>query len=370
MFFAFLLIASIAITVSIYIYLQYNPIPNNISYKRIGIFIFSIFIVNGFIILYYLSGEFSNAPIDTKKIEHTAIGMKHYKVLPKEKQELYEFYTGLYKVGDKYKEFEIPKGTYNYFLNLWGGKEKEMTITLDSINCLYFIEWNKEPEDALVYTEIDLFTNYFKNVLELYNFYKVSESTARKENLFTRSRVDIINSSSILEPRQSLIHGIPVKDGIDRRLSNISSLDSDFRPVLLIWVGSKTDCRTIVNHQRSYISGGKNNEVIFCININNLQEKKIVWSGSFSWALTKEFENYVLKNSLKPGKILDLEEYGDDLISGYSKNLWHPRNFENYSILRLPLTDFTILIGSIFTIILNIIMIIVKLKRRKNKVRD
>lgn len=365
MFFCILLFISTIITMGIYIYsLIFGSEFKKNNLNRINIFIIGVIIVNIITIICYLSGDFTSAPVEIKKVEHTAIGMKHYKVLPKDKNSLYEFYTGLYKVGDKYKEFEIPKGTYNYFLNLWG-KSREISLAMDSVNCLYFIEWDKEPEDALVYTETDLFTNYFKNVLELYNFYQVSESIAREEGLFTRGRIDLINSSSILEPRQSLIYGIPVDDKISRRLSNISSLDPDYRPVLLVWVGSKSDCKTIVNHQRSYVSGGKNNEVVFCVNINNLKERKIVWSGSFSWALTKDLEDYVLGRSLKPGNILDLNRYGDDLISGYSKNMWNPRNFENYSIIRLPMTDFTILMGSIFMIILNIILTIKINKKKK-----
>ena len=365
----YFLVAGLGLLVSVYInHLKggkLTPKPLNWSHDYLPT------VVAVLILITYLIGN-NEKPIDVRKCEYTAIGMKHYDEWKDfgVGVEHHEFYSGVYK--DKtgvYREFEIPKGTYEYFKKLWNEK-KEIKVSTDSLRDIYFLEWNKKPTDALVYTKTDLFVNYFKNSLELYNFYKVSDQIAKEEKLFTRGRIDIINSSNILEPRQSLVYGINIPDTLSREVSNVSSIDEEFRPVLLVWVDSigKLDRNKVINHQRSYWAGGKNNEVTFCVCINNIVEKKIMWSGSFSWAINQDFENYIIQNALKEGDNLDIKKYLGSLISGYSKNYWQPRNFEMYSVLSIPITDFTIILSSILIILANIVLIL-KLKYIKKKER-
>lgn len=307
----------------------------------------------------------SQKPIDIRKTEYTAIGIKHYVYWSKDSfatTTSKEVFSGIYKKDDRYLEFEISKPTYYYFKHLW--KKREVEVSNDSAHNIFFTEWNKDPKTALVYTKSEVFTNYFKNSMSLYDYHYVDDEMAKELNLFNENRIDFINSKNILEPRQSLIYGISSSDNVGRVISNLSSLDTEFRPILLVWVGeTKLDHKELVCHQRSYWSGGKNNEVVFCVGINNLHEMKILWSDSFSWAITHDFENYVKSTALKPGNILSSETYTEAIISGYSKNYWNPRKFETYSVLSYPIMDFTIILVSIMIIVINIILV----KGLKNK---
>lgn len=330
-----------------------HPIPNSWAQD------FLPTVISVLILAVYLGN--SEKPIDIRKNDYTAIGMKHYD----EWDDLgistthHEFFSGVYKDRDGvYREFEIPKSTYEYFKNLWEGKQ-ELKISTDSFRDIYFLEWNKKPENALIYTRPEVFNNYFKNSYDLYNFLDISDQTAKKEGLYTRGRVDLVNKDNILEPRQSLVYGLEISDSLDRVISRISSIDSDFRPILLVWVDSLgiLDKEKIINHQKYYWAGGKNNEVTFCVAINNVVEKKILWSGSFSWAISHELEKHVIAKSLMPGDTLNSKKYTSALISGYSKNYWHPRKFEMYSVLSIPIMDFTIILSSIMIIIVNLALI-------------
>lgn len=313
-----------------------------------------------FIILFSLFFTESQKPLDIRKNDYTALGMKHYIHWDTKSTATVtsrEIFVGVYKKDDRFFEFEISKPTYYYFKDLW--KKQEFEISNDSTNNVFFLEWDKNPKNALIYTKTEPFINYFKNSMGLYDYHVIEDDDVKELMLYSENRIDYINSKNILEPRQSLIYGIPVTDSIGRVLSNLSSLDSEFRPILLVWVdkNKSLDWKKIICHQRSYWGGGKNNEVVFCVGINNIVEKKILWSGSFSWAITHDFENYVKNTALKPGMILSSDSYSNAIISGYSKNYWNPRKFETYTILSYPIMDFTIILVCIMIIILNYILV-------------
>jgi hypothetical protein len=313
-----------------------------------------------FIILFSFFFSESQKPIDIRKNEYTALGMKHYIHWETRNatSTTREVFVGVYKKDDRYFEFEISKPTYYYFKNLWKKQEIELTKD-DSISNISFLEWDKNPKNALVYTKMELFTNYFKNSMGLYDYHVVNDVDVKELNLYSENRIDYINSQNILEPRQSLIYGINVSDSVSRIISNLSSLDSEFRPILLVWVdkNKEMDWKKTICYQRSYWGGGKNNEVVFCVGINNITEKKILWSGSFSWAITHDFENYVKSTALKPGQVLNSKSYSNAIISGYSKNYWDPRKFETYTVLSYPIMDFTIILVCVMIIILNFILV-------------
>ena len=367
-FYCFLVVGFILL---IYVYL--NNFKNGelfLNTQKTFLFNLSPSLIGLFILLLYFLGN-TEKPIDLKEVEYTAIGMKHYKrcldtndstVLSK------DLFTGIYKdVDNTYREFEIPKGTFDYFCNLW--KKEEHTLLISQGDTICFVEWDRKPKNSLIYTRSDVFTNYFKNSFDLYDLTRVSEKIAIKEGLFHRKRLGLVNESNILEPRQSLVYGISLPDSIDREISNVSSMDINFRPILLIWVNSCNiyDRSNIISHQRSYWSGGKYNEAIFCVCIDNLIDKKIVWSGSFSWALTQELERAVLNESLSPGDILNLNNYTKSLVNAYSKNYWKPRNFEDYTILKTPITEFTVLIATIGLILVNLGFIVRLITKREKE---
>lgn len=324
-------------------------------------------LISSLIILwYYVNG--SNNQIETRKNEYIAIGMKHYvEVKTPNKQELF---TGIYKNSDGIlKEFEITKPTYYHFKTLWK-RENEINITNDSSLSVFFVEWDKNPKTSLIYTKSETFTNYFKTTSELYNLFPVTEKDIKKYKLFTENRIDYVNKHNILEPRQSLIYGISVEDSISRYISNLSSLDLEFRPILLVWVDScsKVSGDDIIKYQRSYWKGAKNNEVVFCVGINNIIDKKILWSGSFSWAITRDLENYVLENSLKPGDSLNSRTYYESVMRSYANNYWKPRDFESYTILGVSIMDFMVILVSILIILCDIAIILrIKMLNKKNK---
>ena len=351
----FSLIFCILLLVFVYVIYFVGNRPKKVNWVIVySPIIFSVFILS----VYIFNG--TTRPLDLRNVEYTAIGMKRYcnhwdSTVTNHPGDLY---IGFYKNSNNdFEEFEIPKETYKYFKNLWSEK-KEVLIHEDSSSKVYFLEWNKNTKKALVYTKQELFINYFKSYLKLYDFYKVTEKQAITEKLFTKDRIDIINKSRILEPRQPLVYGLDISDEESRSLSNVSSIDPEYRPILCVWVDSllvKHPEKT-VKDQRSYWEGGKSNEVIFCVGINNLKERKIMWSYSFSWSILPELEKYVIAESLKKGNCLDLKKYESALISGYSRGLWMPRDFESYSILRIPFTDFTVIVSSILIIVINLLM--------------
>ena len=352
----FLLFFCIVLLVVVYSMYFVGKTPKKVNW----IFVYSPIIFSSILLCGYMfNGPIK--PLDLRKVEYTAIGMKYYnqwEIVGKNTIPIREMYTGIYKNNiNDFDEFEIPKETYNYFKKLWKEK-KELLVHEDEKNKVYFVEWNKNPEDALVYTKQELFVNYFKTYLGLYDFYEVSQKQAIDEKLYNRSRIDIVNSSNVLEPRQTLVYGLKLSDEESRSLSNVSSLDPEFRPILCVWVDSvlESSPEVIVKHQRSYWKGGKNNEVIFCIGINNPKEKKILWAYSFSWAIIPELEKYVIAESLNPGTLLDLRKYNNALISGFSKGMWRPRDFNSYTILGISITDFTVIISCVLIIIVNILI--------------
>ena len=345
------------------IYLTGKNVPDKVNYP----IVFTPSILSGIILLFSFT---VTTPIDTRKAEYTAQSIKHY---PEWIEEIEvndtssvrikhrEYYTMFYKTTTGTGEFEIPRWTYNYFSELW---DKEVCTSLDD-RVVYITEWDKDPKTALIYTKPENFINYFKTSMSLYNFYHISDKTAKEEKLFIRERLDIINSDGIVEPRQPLIYGLEVSDIISRRFSNVSSLSPNFRPVVCIWIGTEKDNK--VSHQRSYWLGGKDNEIVFCIGINNLEEQKIIWSDSFSWSNNPLLEKYILKNSLNPGGKLDFDKLINELKEGYSKNLWRPREFSDYRVLKIPFGDFMVIITAILVIIANIIVSISIFRGKKNK---
>lgn len=350
----------------ILVYIVYILWKNKIASTPANQLLYIPILISSLIIIwYYING--SSGQIETRKNEYIAIGMKHYREFSKDSIVQQELFTGIYRNCDGiYQEFEISRPTYNYFKNLWS--KKEIELSSESGKSILFIEWNKNPKSSLIYTKSEVFTNYFKTTMSLYDQVVVTECDVKKLNLFSENRIDYVNQSNILEPRQSLIYGIQASDSISRFVSNLSSLDPEFRPILLVWENcdSTVKKKNIIRYQKSYWKGGKNNEVVFCVGINNKQERKIIWSGSFSWAIVPDLENYVLSSALKPGNILTSKDYYESVMYAYSKNYWKPRNFEEYSVMGYSIMDFMMIMVCALIILCNTILV-VRIGLLKNK---
>lgn len=346
------LLLSILITVIYFKFLLSKKISNKIN------FLFLIFplIVSSLII--YFSFDIK-VPIESRYIEEQARSIRHYV-----EEDDMNYYTLIYEDNKdrELKEWEISKITYDYFSKLW---QNERNIGLCKITNKDFgkegyyeeIFWDGDNNNSLIFTKVENYYDYFENTKWLYNFLDISDYSAVKDKLFPRERLDYLNKDSVIEPRQSLISGIEVSDSISRRLSYLSSLDIKFRPILLVWTGlGRKDLK--IRGQRNYWHGGNDNEVVFCVGISDTITKRIVWSGSFSWGNNKDFEDYVLKTSLHPGNILNLDNYFRTLVDGYKSNLWQPRLFDSYKLIKMPIEILLLNLICIITIILNIIILI------------
>lgn len=321
-----------------------------------------------------------SAPIDTRLIEYPAITLRHYPIWDEEicsiedgrgittseayPVEHHEYWAMMYLVEnedtagmrDKREELEIPESTYSYYKNLWDkqelNKEKDTTWYKRDYTRHY---WDNDIYNSLVYTKTQPYKNYFKNIYPFYNIHNVSNSDIMEYDLYTYAPLTSENSERILEPRQTLIYGLEVPDSISRALSYISTVDHKFRPIILVWIGrGKRD--DMIKKQRNYWEGGKDNEAVFCVSINDTIRKEIMWSGSFSWAKNKDFENYVISESLNPGDSLNLETYIKALMNGYKDGLWQPRDFSTYSVASLPADCFIYIFLSLLIIILDCIL--------------
>ena len=307
-------------------------------------------------------------PIDIKLVNHSAYKIRRYCNHSEitddmsNKTVYTDRYTLVYKDNkDKDVEIDIPRNTYKYFHYLWSKDKKYIENHSKGNKLVEEVKWNKDPSTALLYSKPERYINYMRNVLDLYDIYDIGVTTALQHGLYVRRGVGTINSKNFLEPRQDLVIGLNVPDSIERKLNYIASLDDMFRPMLLVWIDETIDKTA---NQRSLWEGGKENEVVFCIGLDE-SGKKIKWSNSFSWSETKRFENYILKNSLSPGKTLDMDDYVQKLENGYKNGYWDHINLENYKFVKLPFNQITAIHLMGIVLIVNIIVIYDLFKRRK-----
>lgn len=315
----------------------------------------------------------TEAPLDVRYLEYPAKEIRHY---PEWTETItgtegnkggysvthFDYYALIYEEKDSVeREKEIPKSTFEYYKRLWNSHPVEDTLGNNREYESY--RWDEDMRSALTYTKTQPFYNYFRNILSIYNFSKITPQESFRLKLFQRVESSVEVKSGILLPRQPLIYGIQVPDSVSRSIGFISTLDHMFRPFLMVWIGEEETKSHILEAQKNYWNGGKDNEVVFCVCIENLESMKIVWSGSFSWATTKDFEDYVLYTSLEPGTTLKIDDYVLSLRKGYQNGLWHPRNFQSYSLARFPLNTILISLLCLVIIILDVILVVKFVKR-------
>lgn len=329
--------------------------------------------------------EFSlKAPLDIRLVEYPAECIRHYPtwaetIICRDTISDYtvshhEYYAMMYrgKGNKREEEKEIPETTYKYFLNLWADSclnpnhHHTTEENLLSSRGYYRCKWDENMYSAMVYTKTEPYVNYLQDFLRIYNFEHISIFKADTLGLFPRARVDLINSASVLEPRQTLIYGLSVPDSISHACSYISTIDHDFRPIILVWEG-RSDKKKLIEKQRSYWGGGKDNEVVFCVCIDDTTRRNILWSGSFSWAQTTDFEEYVLERCLRPGTKLNMIEYVNSLFDGYTGHLWKPIDISEFSMFGIPIISCLIYTTSLLIISLNILLIVKYLVRDKEE---
>lgn len=297
-----------------------------------------------------------NIPYGDRYVDYKAESIRYY---PCQKDKYgNNIEKGYYSlIYDNDKEVEISKNTFYYFAELWNKNKLDSIKYLKKQKKKYLeINWDNNIGHALIYTKTENFINYFSNTLHLYDIKNISYYKANELGLYHRSKLYYINSDNIFEPRQSLIYGIKVNDSISRSFSYLSSIDKMFCPKLLIWIDKEGTNADLIKLQKDYWDYGKDNEIIFCVGIDGIDSRNIKWSGSFSWSNNKQFENFVLENSLQPNTKLDLEKYQIILKEGYDNNLWEPKNFDAYKI-KMPLNNILVITISIITILINLLLV-------------
>lgn len=357
-----------ASTISLVLVCLFYLAKKRISKKVDYVIVFLPTIISTLIIFFSLS--FSQKPIDYRYVDKVVKELKHYSDWNEQIRDTItnhaREFTASYLLNNGAKEErEITEKTYNYFSSRW--KQKPI-IYRDSLGREVTIySWNRNELRRFIctYTIREPFINYFSNTMGLYDMRKITSKEAKELELFERYNPTItINSDSVIEPRQSLIYGMEVNDSIDRLASYLGTLDSKLRPLTLYWYGNRDKEKTI-QAQKSYWKGGKDNEVVFCVCFSDPKTMRILWSGSFSWAEDREFEDYVLKNAFVPGTTFDGYKVFCSILEGYSKGLWKPRDFNDYYFVRMPLKEFTLILIMLIIIIANITVSIKIIKNQR-----
>ena len=380
MIYYLLVISILSLLLVCFFYLRGMKVKKEIDYF---IVFFPTLLAVGIIIY-----EFSLAePIDARYVDKRVRELRHYsswsEIIPNSSNldsldgkrdgtkvvihnDNYSF-TYLNDEGVK-EERDLPKKTYDYFSKIWDNRPS--MVFSDSLGrTVEVYRWNNNNGDRpiLTYTMTVPYINYFKNTMGLYNQRYISDKEAEELGLFIDyNPIGTLNSDSIVEPRQSLVYGINFGDSIDRTLNYLASMSSKFRPLLLVWEGNDKDKKELISSQKSYWKGSKDNEAVFCVCVDNEVDKKIIWSGSFSWAEDKMLEEYVVNNALKPGTELDPMEYARVVIEAYGKNMWNPRDFSNYSFCKMPLEDLNIVLAMLALIVVNVVISIKIVKKNNN----
>ena len=339
----------ITLVLIIILYISYYKIINKPGEHRSGLTIF----LPGIIAIFILISETTlNHPKDVKLVNHVAEKLRCYESWKESvdgKKVVHPIRYSL--ICNKDEELFISKNMYDYFFNLWDEGDNTSTI-VDGYQVIE-TKWNDNPWEALIISKPVSYENYMINIYKLYNIHDVGVQKAIERGLFIRQGVGVVNNSNVLEPRQDLILGINVEDSIQRRLNYIASLDPMFRPILLVWPYEEENK---VSQQRNLWTGGKENEVVFCVGLG--EDNEILWSGSFSWDESRKLETYILRDVLKPGNKLDLDNYIASLESGYTNNYWNPINLENYGFVKLPLNQLLTIGLMSIVVIVNIILVV------------
>ena len=341
--------AAITIVLLIILFTSYRKIKNNPGEHRSGL----TFFLPGIIAIFILIPETTfNHPVDFKLVNHAAERIRCYMSWDEiigDKQHTHPIrYSLVYSNGE---EIPISKNTYQYFYNLWDNNGENTKEGIKNGFKVKDTKWNLDPGTSLTISKPVSYSNYIMNVYRVYDIYDIGIQKAIERGLIVRPGVGVVNNNNVLEPRQNLVLGINVGDSIQRKLNYVASLDPMFRPILLVWPNEEINK---TKQQRNLWTGGKENEVVFCIGLGD--KNKILWSGSFSWDESRKLENYILENVLIPGDTLNLDKYITALEQGYKNNYWNSINLEKYEFLKLPLNQLTTVLLMSIVVLINLIL--------------
>lgn len=347
------LLFSIPVLVCIYLLLRHRK--ETTSWEYLLMFLPSII---GFYIYKNYGGE--QNILDTRWINIEAVSVRDYSTGLKDTNcntckrpthRYKDYYTVKLSNG---KEVEIQESLFERYKNYWGNeKTKKVRVENDSVHMTEYY-WNKDIRNCLVVTFPEVYQNYLQNSRCLYDLgKKISDVEAETIGLYKYSPIGFIHKKNhYWKAVQKTVYGLEfsVPDSTYALFEFLATFPN-FRPIVLLYKNGEP--AGIAEKQRSYWNGGNSNEAVFCVGIDSLHNIK--WSSSFSWSRYPIFEENVLKNSLKVGKKLELEEVANDFRENYINGNWMPRNFQYYgSVLGIGTLDHLILV--IAVIILNFVL--------------
>ena len=254
----------------------------------------------------------------------------------------------------------IGKENYDYYRKLWGTPEKFIECNrryykIDGDAQEY--NWSGKISSLVTVSRKRGYDNYFQSSLSLYSMKKISKDQAKVLGLYNYPRTnysDNYNGIWIYDQNPIVTDSCSwySPNSLDiRKLQDLNCKSpKDFRCFILIYPAEKYG-PDIVEFQKSYWTGGNENEVIFCIGLSKNQN--ISWARSFSWSAENRLETEILSEIL-PGDKFYMSVMIDKIGKAYLSGSWKPLKFSDYSYISPELYTSDYIIIFIITILVNL----------------
>lgn len=254
----------------------------------------------------------------------------------------------------------IGKENYDYYRKLWRTPEKFIECNrryykIDGDAQEY--NWSGKISSLVTVSRKRGYDNYFQSSLSLYSMEKISEDQAKVLGLYNYPRTnysDSYNGIWIYDQNPIVTDSCSwySPNSLDiRKLQDLNCKSpKDFRCFILIYPAEKYG-PDIVEFQKSYWTGGNENEVIFCIGL--FKNQNISWARSFSWSAENRLETEILSEIL-PGDKFYMSVMIDKIGKAYLSGSWKPLKFSDYSYISPELYTSDYIIIFIITILVNL----------------
>lgn len=254
----------------------------------------------------------------------------------------------------------IGKENYDYYRKLWGTPEKFIECNrryykIDGDAQEY--NWSGKISSLVTVSRKRGYDNYFQSSLSLYSMEKISKDQAKVLGLYNYPRTnysDSYNGIWIYDQNPIVTDSCSwySPNSLDiRKLQDLNCKSpKDFRCFILIYPAEKYG-PDIVEFQKSYWTGGNENEVIFCIGL--FKNQNISWARSFSWSAENRLETEILSEIL-PGDKFYMSVMIDKIGKAYLSGSWKPLKFSDYSYISPELYTSDYIIIFIITILVNL----------------
>ena len=244
----------------------------------------------------------------------------------------------------------IEKSLYDYYRKLWRTPEKFIDMhrdyhTIDGDAQEY--SWCGEKEHVLTLAFSEHYRNYFKLSGNLYTQEEISKPIIDSLNLPEYPKNGYKGRNGFWVYDQNPVLGLYTSDDVIRYGQWVNTTFPDLRVYVIYFKNQTIQSARILE---KYWEKGKDNEVCFCIGLN--EENRKTWIYSFSWSPEPLLEGYVKMESKtgSPKEIFDLTKKAHSL--GY----WRPRDFSEYSYITVNLNGSDYVWIFWITVIVNILI--------------